>query len=114
MLTSTATLGVALSSLLTGATARPQFLQARQQSYASQINGTRISTAPVALDVSINGGGRNATAPYLYGWMFEDINVRATLHANDRYTDTVNSIQGMAAYMQKWLRTGLSRAQSQA
>ena len=23
---------------------------------------------PVELSISLNGGGRNATAPYLYGW----------------------------------------------
>jgi hypothetical protein len=78
MLTSTATFGLALSSLLTCTIARPQVLERRQESFASQINGTRVSNAPVALDVSINGGGRNATAPLLYGWMFEDINVRIT------------------------------------
>jgi hypothetical protein len=75
MLTLVATFGLAFSALLISASARPQVLQPRQQSYASQINATRVSSAPVVLDVSINGGGRNATAPLLYGWMFEDINV---------------------------------------
>lgn len=76
MLTSIATLGLALSSVLTCTIARPQVLERRQESFASRINGTRVSSAPVALEVSINGDGRNATAPLLYGWMFEDINVR--------------------------------------
>jgi alpha-N-arabinofuranosidase len=32
------------------------------------------SSAPVSLNILTNTGRRNATAPYLYGWMFEDIN----------------------------------------
>ena len=38
---------------------------------ATQQNGTNSS---VVLDLSVNGGGRNKTAPLLYGWMIEDIN----------------------------------------
>jgi alpha-L-arabinofuranosidase len=34
---------------------------------------TNTSSA-VSLDISTKSGTRNATAPYLYGWMFEDIN----------------------------------------
>lgn len=33
------------------------------------------SSATVALDISVNGEGRNDTAPLLYGWMIEDISV---------------------------------------
>ena len=40
------------------------------------INLTSASNEPVALSVSTLGGVRNATAPLLYGWQFEDINVR--------------------------------------
>ena len=40
------------------------------------INLTSANDEPVALSVSILGGRRNATAPLLYGWQFEDINVR--------------------------------------
>jgi alpha-N-arabinofuranosidase len=36
-------------------------------------NATNISR-PVSLDILTKTGTRNATAPYLYGWMFEDIN----------------------------------------
>ena len=32
------------------------------------------SSAPVSLNILTNTGQKNATAPYLYGWMFEDIN----------------------------------------
>jgi alpha-N-arabinofuranosidase len=34
---------------------------------------TNASSA-VSLDILTKTGTRNATAPYLYGWMFEDIN----------------------------------------
>lgn len=37
----------------------------------TEYNGT---DNPVELSISVNGGGRNQTAPWLYGWMFEDIN----------------------------------------
>ena len=39
-------------------------------------NGTSADNGAVALSISTLGGGRNATAPLLYGWQFEDINVR--------------------------------------
>lgn len=32
------------------------------------------SSSAVSLDILTKTGTRNATAPYLYGWMFEDIN----------------------------------------
>lgn len=32
------------------------------------------SSAGVSLDILTKTGVKNATAPYLYGWMFEDIN----------------------------------------
>lgn len=111
MLTSLATFGLALSSLVGTTIARPQVLQPRQQSYAGQINGTRVSSAPVALDVSINGGGRNATAPLLYGWMFEDINARACVAYIGKTPLTFHSTLEMAGYMQRWLPTEPSKAQ---
>lgn len=37
------------------------------------INATRFDTSEVGLQISINDGQRNATAPLLYGWMIEDI-----------------------------------------
>ena len=39
------------------------------------INGTSANNGAVSLNVLTLGGGRNATAPLLYGWQFEDINV---------------------------------------
>ena len=45
----------------------------RQENATPYINATFSNVTQVALDVSVNGGGRNATAPLLYGWMFEDI-----------------------------------------
>lgn len=40
-----------------------------------RINYTYFSgnPEPVTVDVGLNSGGRNQTAPLLYGWMFEDI-----------------------------------------
>ena len=49
----------------------------RQLSEGQYINTTEfgnISTS-VQLDISFNGEGRNKTALFLYGWMFEDVNV---------------------------------------
>lgn len=40
------------------------------------IDATSCDNSPVVLDVSVkNHAERNDTAPLLYGWMFEDINV---------------------------------------
>ena len=51
-------------------------LHSRQStSYVNYINDTRNNAAIVELKISTLGGGRNATAPLLYGWMFEDISV---------------------------------------
>ena len=51
-------------------------LHSRQgTSYVNFINDTRNNAAHVELKISTLGGGRNATAPLLYGWMFEDISV---------------------------------------
>ncbi|MCJ1310351.1 hypothetical protein MMC25_004015 [Agyrium rufum] len=54
-----------------------QPLRPRQDStispYPDYINGTTNNANPVTLSVATQGGGRNATAPLLYGWMFEDI-----------------------------------------
>lgn len=35
---------------------------------------TNASNGRVSLDIKTKTGTKNATAPYLYGWMFEDIN----------------------------------------
>ncbi|KAL3425240.1 alpha-N-arabinofuranosidase A [Phlyctema vagabunda] len=43
-------------------------------SYPQFSNVTSNSTNPVSLKVLTKTGVRNTTAPYLYGWMFEDIN----------------------------------------
>ncbi len=43
---------------------------------AKTINITNSNVTNVELLVSTKGGGRNETAPLLYGWMIEDINVR--------------------------------------
>ena len=42
---------------------------------AGAINTTNTNVTNVNLHISTNGGGRNKTAPLLYGWMIEDINV---------------------------------------
>jgi alpha-N-arabinofuranosidase len=46
--------------------------------FISNVSGaaffTNSSSAAVALQVLTTTGARNDTAPYLYGWMFEDIN----------------------------------------
>lgn len=52
---------------------RPHAL--RQESYSPHINGSFTNVTNVNLAVSTQTGERNATAPLLYGWMFEDINV---------------------------------------
>ncbi|RDW71039.1 hypothetical protein BP6252_07602 [Coleophoma cylindrospora] len=61
---------VALLSLLGTAVAGPK--RPRQLSHDGPF--TNSSTAPVSLNILTKTGTRNATAPYLYGWMFEDIN----------------------------------------
>jgi alpha-N-arabinofuranosidase len=45
----------------------------RPRSGASLPRATTNSSA-VSLNILTNTGIKNATAPYLYGWMFEDIN----------------------------------------
>ena len=58
------------ASLLFGVT------EAKNNLGGGEIDATSPDNSPVVLDVSIkNTDGRNATAPLLYGWMFEDINV---------------------------------------
>lgn len=43
---------------------------------AGAIDAASPDNSPVVLDVSVkNVAERNDTAPHLYGWMFEDINV---------------------------------------
>lgn len=54
---------------------RSRSLVPRQASYAKYINATYSNVTEVELQISVNGGGRNETAPLLYGWMFEDISV---------------------------------------
>jgi hypothetical protein len=69
--------GLVASLLGSWVTARNIDRLPRQLSGGQYINDTQfgnISTS-VQLDISINGGGRNKTAPLLYGWMFEDISV---------------------------------------
>jgi hypothetical protein len=69
--------GLVASLLGSCVTARNIDRLPRQLSGGQYINDTQfgnISTS-VALDISITGGGRNKTAPLLYGWMFEDISV---------------------------------------
>lgn len=43
---------------------------------AQGINATDSNATNVDLLVSTKASGRNETAPLLYGWMIEDINVR--------------------------------------
>ena len=79
MLTTLATVLVALVALTNFATAGKKGpRQAGGGSvaggYAPFINATIDSTSPVSLNILTKTGVRNATAPYLYGWMFEDIN----------------------------------------
>ena len=69
--------GLAVSLLGSRVAARNVHQLPRQLSGGQYINDTQfgnVSTS-VQLDISINGGGRNKTAPLLYGWMFEDISV---------------------------------------
>ena len=47
---------------------------------AKAINATNPNAANVDLCTSTKGGCRNKTAPLLYGWMIEDINVRKLKH----------------------------------
>ncbi|KAL9616648.1 MAG: hypothetical protein Q9160_008504 [Pyrenula sp. 1 TL-2023] len=51
---------------------RPTLLP-RQEAVSSRINGSFTNVTNVNLEVSTKTGDRNATAPLLYGWMFEDI-----------------------------------------
>ena len=53
-----------------------EIVHPRQVIYPQFLNATNNSTSDVQLQISTTGGGRNATAPLLYGWMFEDISVR--------------------------------------
>ena len=50
-------------------------LRSRQDGPAGYINATDSGNGQVKLSISTQGGGRNATAPLLYGWQYEDINV---------------------------------------
>ncbi len=44
-------------------------------SEAKAINATDTNASNVDLQISTKANGRNETAPLLYGWMIEDINV---------------------------------------
>ena len=46
------------------------------------INASRPDFSPVHLEVRTKSGGRNETAPLLYGLIFEDITVRSILNAD--------------------------------
>ncbi|KAL9105728.1 MAG: hypothetical protein Q9227_009141 [Pyrenula ochraceoflavens] len=48
--------------------------QRQTYSYSPGINGSFTNVTNVDISVSTQSGARNATAPLLYGWMFEDIN----------------------------------------
>ena len=52
-----------------------EIIHPRQVIFPNYINATNSSNSDVALQITTRGGGRNATAPLLYGWMFEDISV---------------------------------------
>ena len=78
-------------------------LQARQAtSYVNYINQTRNNDNNVELKISTQGGGRNATAPLLYGWMFEDISVSTlTLLTYSSIYSMLFSTPGRVDYMLK-------------
>jgi len=44
------------------------------QLYPRANNGSSNASTSVSLNILTETGVKNATAPYLYGWMFEDIN----------------------------------------
>ena len=83
MLNSLTCAGLVASLLVQSVTARSISSPVRRQLLNGQfINQTQYGndSTSVELSVSLNGGGRNETAPLLYGWMFEDISVRADCH----------------------------------
>ena len=70
----------AFSSLLLGGCATAseksrEIIHPRQVVIPQYINATNSSAGDIELHITTKGGGRNATAPLLYGWMFEDISV---------------------------------------
>jgi alpha-L-arabinofuranosidase len=65
LLTSSCSL-IALAVLVTAGPKRPKAHQIRPRAYT---NSSRVS-----LNILTKTGVKNATAPNLYGWMFEDIN----------------------------------------
>ncbi len=83
MLNSLTCIGLAASLLLQSGTARSISSPAKRQllngNFINQTQYGNDSTS-VELSVLLGGGGRNKTAPLLYGWMFEDISVRANRH----------------------------------
>lgn len=58
---------LACSDLVAAGPKRPRAGTVVPRQYAS-------SSSAVSLDILTKSGVKNATAPYLYGWMFEDIN----------------------------------------
>jgi len=78
---------------------------ARQDAETPYINATFSNVTQVGLDVSItNTTGRNATAPLLYGWMFEDINhsgdggLYAEMIVNRAFQGSTSTIGTVAGY----------------
>lgn len=62
----------------------------RQSSPGSYINATHTNNTNYHLSIDTKDTSlRNDTAPYLYGLMFEDINVSMTRVTLERETDTV-------------------------
>lgn len=71
---------LAISAVLVALAAFSEFAVAGRKApragpvYSRSSNSSVNATAAVSLDILTKTGIRNATAPYLYGWMFEDIN----------------------------------------
>jgi hypothetical protein len=104
--------GLAVSLLGSRVTARNVHQLPRQLSGGQYINDTQfgnVSTS-VQLDISINGGGRNKTAPLLYGWMFEDISVGQYFLSRDLTNQRV-AFRRWWHFMPKCLSTGLFKGQ---
>ena len=60
----------------------------RKASYISVTypSSTTANDTSVELSILTKSGERNKTAPLLYGWMFEDINVRVAIGRRTKYT----------------------------
>jgi alpha-N-arabinofuranosidase len=64
----------ALATLLSTAIAGKKAPRAGQISPRAYNNASSNASTSVSLNILTETGVKNATAPYLYGWMFEDIN----------------------------------------